>query len=376
MLKIQTHIKNHGLKKTLDKFRLNSKDLGHKVMLKYSQLNSPLQHVEVHEARGLVLDSLSFDVISMPFQRFFAHNDHLAPKLDLSNTVYTEKRDGTLIQVYYDYKSDEWCVNTMFSQCEEDLYFAGQPSGRSFKTLFMELMEEYGCSFNDFMLKHTFIFELTSQYNKVVVRYAKPELRLIGVRDLKTLKEYNFSELCAISKHIKIPIVETYQFSSIEDCVDSFNGKSFNFEGYVAWDGSNRVKIKNPAYVAVHLTKKGMTDLLDLTKPYIFLDVVKQNEIEEFKSSFPHTKSMIEKLDKDYKSLVTKLVEANKDIMPPVNITAPEKKKFAENIFTVLKKHNLNPALSSLFFLLHEGRVSTIEDYIRVYDNKKLYKLL
>jgi len=380
MLKIQTHIKNHGLKKTVDKFRLNVKDLGHKVMLKYSQLNSPLQHVEVHEARGLVLEMDTWNVMSMPFQRFFSYNDSLAPKLNWANTdgnmVVTEKRDGTLVQVYFDYIKYEWCINTMFSECEEDLYFAGQPSGRSFKTMFIALMEEYGCNFNMLETTFTYIFELTSQYNKVVVKYSKPELRLIGCRDLKTLFEWKYAELKQIANHINIPIVETYKFSSVDECVDSFNGKSFNFEGYVAWDGVNRVKIKNPAYVAVHLTKKGMTDLLDLTKPYIFLDVVKQNEIEEFKSSFPHTKTMIEKLDKDYKSLVSKLVAANKDIKPPLNISAPEKKKFAENIFGVLKTHNLNPALSSLFFLLHEGRVPTIEDYIRVYDNKKLYKLL
>jgi hypothetical protein len=85
---------------------------------------------------------------------------------------------------------------------------------------------------------------------------------------------------------------------------------------------------------------------------------------------------MIEKLDKDYKSLVTKLVEANKDIMPPVNITPFAKKQFAESIFKTLKDNDLNPSLSSIFFLLHEGKIPSIEEYLRVFDNKKLFKLL
>lgn len=345
-------------------------------MIKYSQLDSPTYAPEVHESRGLILEKDKWNIISMPFKRFFNYNDVLSPKLDWNKTHVMEKRDGTLIQIYFDYIINEWCVNTMFSECEEDLYFKGEPSGRSFKTIFFDLFKEYNSNFDLFNRTYTYVFELTSPYNKVVVSYDKPELRLISVRDLTNLKEMSFDSLIYLSNKIRIPIVETYKFSSLKECLKSFEGKSFNFEGYVAFDDVNRIKIKNPAYVAVHLTKQSSTDLLDLTKPHIFLDIVKQNEIDEFKSYFPHASELIDKLDFNYKNLIIKLNKAQESIIPPKNITPQEKKLFATNIFKSLANNNLHESLSSIFFMLHNGKIDDIQEYINNYDNKKLYELL
>lgn len=376
MLKIQEHIRNHGLDKTIKKFSLNVKDLGYKVMLKYSQLDSPNYYKEVQESRGLILEKDSWNVISYPLERFFTHNDHLAPKLDWSKTVTMEKRDGTLIQVYYDVSKGEFVCNTMFSECEELLYFKGEKSDRSFKTLYNDLFMEYGSSYDLFSKTHTYVFELTSQYNKVVVKYDKPELRLIACRNVKNLLEHNFEELCEIASHIKIPIVEVHKFSSLQECIDSFNNMSFNFEGYVAWDGVHRIKIKNPSYVVVHLTKSTEDEILDLTKPYVFLDIVKQNEIDEFISSFPHSKEIITTLDKNYKSLVSGLRKSEKEIPLPKSISIPDKKKFASDVFNVLKLNNIDPFFSSVFFLLKDGKINSVDEFVRNCDNKKLYKIL
>lgn len=376
MLKIQTHIANHGLKKTVDKFKLNLKDLGHKIMLKYSQLDSPSQNIEVHEARGLILEKDTWKVISMPFQRFFSHNDVLSPKLNWAQTHVMEKRDGTLIQVYFDYVINEWCVNTMFSECMEEISYKGVFSGISYKTMFFEVMAKYDTSFDNFDKSFTYIFELTSLYNKVVVSYETTDMHLLGARNLNTLLEVNYGQLLNISSYINIPLCKTYQFNSLSECLKSFDGMSFNFEGYVAWDGYGRIKIKNPSYVAVHLTKKKSTDLLDLTKPYIFLDIVKQNEIDEFISSFPHAKPLIESLNSKYNKLLNGLHKASELIQPPKNISTQEKKLFASSVFTTLADNKLDQSLSSIFFLMNDGKADSINDYIRQFDNKKLYNLL
>ena len=371
MLKLQEHLIQYGLEETLSKFKLNIKDLGHKVMFKYDQLRSSLVNPEVHEARGLVLAKDNWDIISMPFTRFFTHDDHYAAKLDLSTTVFTEKRDGTLIQVYWDYITDEWCVNTMFSECEDT--FFGQSI--TLKTIFLDLLKKYNTSFDYFVVGTTYIFELTSQYNRVVVRYNEPELRLIGARSILSLKEIPYDKLSLISPG-QIPVVETYNFSSMEECIESFQGKSFNFEGYVAFDGVNRVKIKNPAYVAVHLTKRMQDDLLDISKPEIFLDIVKQNEISEFSSAFPHAKELIEDLNTKYNLLIEKLNKAKIDIGVVSDSSAEAKKEFAKKVFSVLSENKINPGVSSLFFMFNDGKVNSVEEYLRNCDNKKLYKLL
>jgi len=376
MIKIQEHIRKHGLDKTISKFRLNLKDLGHKVMIKYSQLDSPKQYKEVHEARGIIFDTDKWNIMSYPFNRFFDHNDFYSPKLNWKEAVVMEKRDGSLIQVYYDYVKEEFVCNTMFSECEELLYVKGERSDLSLKTIFHDLLKEYGSSYDLFIKGNTYIFELTSQFNKVLVKYGKPELRLLSVRNLKSLQEYNWSVLNDISKGIKIPIVETYKFSSLKEALDSFKGLSFNFEGYVAWDGINRIKIKNPAYVAVYLTKSTEEEVLDLSKPYVFLDVVKQNEIDEFVSSFPHAAGIIQNLNKNYYSLIEKLNNAARIIEGPKNITKEEQKKFATSIFNAVEANGVDKSLGNVFFLIANGRVESIEDYLYQFDNKKLYKLL
>ena len=370
MLKIQEYLKAHGLDATVEKFKLQSKDLGHKVMFKYDQLESSNVHQEVHEARGLILAKDTWEVISMPFERFYNYGDFYAAKLYNVSTVYTEKRDGTLIQVYYDKFINNWCVNTMFGECN-DRMFNGE---KTFREIFDELMEEYGSSFDLFKIGNTYIFELTSPYNKVVVTYNKPELRLIGVRSLGDLKEYDFAMLEYISPRIKIPVVETYKFDSPEDCIKSFYGRSFNFEGYVAFDGINRVKIKNPAYVAVHLTHHVQSEVLDMDQPHIFLDIVKQNEIDEFKIAFPETADLINTLYSRYYSLILKLNE----IKEIVNVDAikNDKKIFAVTVLAELENRLLSKDLSAPFFMMNSGKVGSIQEYLMNCDNKKLIKLI
>ena len=367
MLKIQEHIIQHGLEETIAKFKLNLKDLGHKVMLKYDQIESSNKYIEVQEARGLVLEKGTWWIMSMPFTRFYTHDDFYAAKLDLTNTVFTEKRDGTLIQVYWDYVTETWSINTMFSECE-DKFFNREIT---LKEVFLDLMKKYDSSFDLFEKGFTYIFELTSPYNKVVVRYSEPELRLIGVKKLDTLEEYNFWLMNLVSRYIKIPLIEEYKFYSIEECLDSFQGKSFNFEGYVAFDGDNRIKIKNPAYVAVHLTKRMKDELLDITNPYIFLDIVKQNEIAEFTTSFPHASELIVDLQNRYNALIKKLHKAKEQIG-----TITDKKELSIKIQSVILENGIKPDLNSVFFMLNNGKIKSIEEYLQKCDNKKLIKLI
>jgi hypothetical protein len=375
MLKIQEHIIKHGLNETVNKFKLNFKDCGHKIMLKYDQIESSNQYEEVHEARGLVLEKNTWNILSMPFKRFFNYGDHYASKLDEKRTVYLEKRDGTLIQVYWDKVISEWCVNTMFSEANEFISVDNIKTDMTHKSLFLKKSIEYNSDLTFFDKDNTYIFELTSPYNKVVVDYDKIELRLIGCRNLNDLIEYNFDELNAISKQIKIPLVENYEFNSIEDCLNSFYNynDSFNFEGYVAFDGINRVKIKNPAYVVVHLTKRNINEI-DLSKPYMFLDIVKQNEIDEFILSFPNTKDLINNMFDKYNRTLLHLNTIKSILGIPKIIT--DKKEFANNIFTLLEEYNLDKNFSSVFFMLNENKFKSIEEFVRKMDNKKLFNLI
>ncbi len=136
-------------------------------------------------------------------------------------------------------------------------------------------------------------------------------------------------------------------------------------------DGNfNRVKIKNPAYVAVHHLKSK-------TAEHNILAIVKTNEIEEFAATFPERREEIFRLKANYDALVVKLNEAWAELEPrkPKNITASEKKAFAMAVFEVCKKFNMNE-FTGLFFSLQGGRANSVSEYLFEYDDKKLYKML
>ena len=142
-------------------------------------------------------------------------------------------------------------------------------------------------------------------------------------------------------------------------------------EGYVVVDKDfNRIKIKNPSYVAVHHLKSK-------TAEHNILTIVKSNEIEEFAATFPERKEEIYRLKTNYDLLITKLINAWMELFDyrPKDNSAAEKKQFALSVFDVAKKYNLEQ-FTGLFFALQNGKVEHIYQYMQNYDDKKLYKIL
>ena len=378
-MRIIDQIKINGFQKAIETYNLRVKDLGHKVLLKYDQLKSPKYKKEVQEARGLVLEKETWAVMSMPLYRFFDHDDILSNPLDWEKTIVMEKRDGSLIQVYWDWVLDEWSINTMFSDCSEYLYLNGEKSERTLKTLFVESLNELGANLEDFVKGYTYIFELTSPYNKVVVDYSKIETRLLAVRDISTLEEFDRERIEEEAKQLNLIPVENHNDNftivSLNGCLETFKGMSHHFEGYVAWDGVNRIKIKNPSYKVVANAQLRSKDDVDMTNKHNFLDIVKYGDITTFYMDFPNAKDFIISLNLKYMHIQSGLQNVEKELEKPKNISKPEKKKFAAQVFAKLAKYKLNKTFGSVFFLQLDKEIKT-DDYLLKFDNKKLYKAL
>ncbi len=142
-------------------------------------------------------------------------------------------------------------------------------------------------------------------------------------------------------------------------------------EGYVVVDDNfNRVKVKNPAYVAVHHLKSK-------TGEHNIMGVIKSNEIDEFSATFPERKDEIYELKKNYDILIENLeaswLELKKHL--PNNITKSEQKKYAIKVFEVVNKRDVKN-FATLFFALKDKKVEDIKTFIFNFDNKKLYKML
>lgn len=374
MLQIQNYIRQHGLNAATNKFQLKVREYDYKVLLKYDQLSAPtlMANIEVQECRGLILEKGSWDVMSLAFTKFFNADEANAHKVDWNTAHVLEKLDGTLIQVYWDWHKNEWFAGT--TGTAEGEGEVNNKMGTTFNSLFWDTVtKQY--ALNPCMLdkNHVYVFELTTPYNIVVKPHGESSATLLTVRNLVTLQEVSWKDLYMVSESLRVPLVKKFDLNAnnVGVLLKTFENMPWSEEGYVVVDANfNRIKIKNPAYVAVHHLK-------GKTAEHNIITIVKSNEIEEFASTFPERKDELLRLKENYDKLTEKLnnVWFELSTRKPKNITREEKKRYAMDVFEVCGKYDLKQ-FTGLYFGLVDGKVSSVEEFIVNYDDKLLYKML
>lgn len=232
----------------------------------------------LYECRGTIVEIIAGEapqVVCSAMPKFFNYNEPFAGEVNISNSEVTQKIDGTNIRFYF-YKG-EWHCATLGTI---DAFDA--PLGAS--SNFGELIEEViGCGIQEFAYKasfasdSTYIFELTSPKNQIVIPY---EDALWGLCIINNDTQWEMpiygSELWKLPKH--------YSFSSLEDCVKVVNELPDDEEGYVARDCDTgaRIKIKSPAYFAQHRLKGNGANSIK----YI-LSVMEQDLLDDYLSVSP-----------------------------------------------------------------------------------------
>lgn len=266
------------------------------VMLKYNQLDSDFNEEIVRECRGLILDEDSLEPISVPFFKFGNYGESYCPEIDWESAVILEKRDGSLVKVVKlgeDYLiSTNGCIDAFKAMMPDDVLCPY----KSYGELFMKAMGDRLSLLSE---GYTYMFELTSPYNKVVVPYDDIEITLIGIRDNKSLQE---ELICDSKLKDSFLLPKRYGFRTLEECIESAHSLPYSEEGYVVLDKHfNRVKIKSLEYVNVHhLRGEGV-----MTEKRI-LDIIRQNETAEYLIYFPEYKELFS----EYKRKVDDLYKA------------------------------------------------------------------
>jgi hypothetical protein len=336
------------------------------VQLKYDQIDSPMGNPIVQECRGLILDrDKNWAIIAHPFHKFFNSEEGHAAKIDWSTARVQEKVDGSLIIMYH--HDGKWHVATSGTP---DASGAINGLPMTFEKLFWETVFMEGSKShywahedpNSISPDITFMWELTSPYNRIVVQHPKPKLTLIGMRNRVTGEEYDV----ATSAPPGAPIVKHFDLTSLEAIGNSFSTISaLNQEGYVVVDASfNRVKIKHPQYVALHHLKgEGSTPS---TKGA--LAVVRQGEMEELLSYWPEWAPIFTEVRERYENLVTELETAYQDVVkkvPPVPPGVVQTDKRAQGLFrkefATLATKTRVPAV---MFSLLDGKAKSVREFL------------
>lgn len=269
------------------------------VMLRYSQIESDFTIPMVRECRGIVLDERDgFSVVSYAFDKFGNYGESYCPQIDRSTMRVTEKVDGSIMKLV---RMDDGgllvSTNGVIDAFSAKVGGFGCPFG-SFGEIFDRVLQRKLKEFGDELRSeikagYTYVFEMVSPWNRVVVPYDSENLYLIGIRNNITLKEEYFGDH-PLSRFFDVPKV--YGFGTFEDCMANAASLPWDDEGYVVMDAAfNRVKVKSTAWLAAHYLVNNHS--LSYARA---LELVRMNEVAEVLYRFPDLKGAIDECRERY----------------------------------------------------------------------------
>jgi len=374
MLEIQAYLRQHGEEASFKHFRddlhlmIKEASDGRRVLFKYDMLDSPMGNPIVQEARGLILDrGANWRVLSWPFRKFFNMGEGHAAPLDLSTATVLEKVDGTCITLYH--FDGSWRVQTL-GMIDADGQVNNAFPPRTFAQLWKETLgprpmdESY---FNDVLhLDLTFTFELATQYNRIVTRYDRPRIVLLSVRDRSTLKELAnlddiYAALHSVAPIIELPAKYPLAVTSLAEVATLAAALPQMSEGYVVVDAAfNRVKVKNPSYLALlHLKESSASSVKALVQ------LVLQNEGSEFLAYFPEFQEQYDRISVRVSAIKQRMKVLYEEI----------KGLEVQKDFALAVKASGVP-FSGILFMLRSGKIKSVDEGFLRTDPKSVVEVL
>ena len=230
----------------------------------------------VQEARGIIIDTDTLDVVCFPFRKFGKYTESYVDNIDWKTATVYEKMDGSLIKLWYDNRKRKWRFSTNSMIDAGEAYYDIE-NGKTFLDLIIN-SNNYNRLLhyiNKGKLSHeyTYLFELTSEKHQIVVKHCFTTMWHIGTRNNITAEEVE----------VRLPLIhqpDIFNIDNLEDCIYLANNE-FNivtdkialceFEGFVVVDKNwNRVKIKSDIYSILHnivnngeVSKKKLIELID-----------------------------------------------------------------------------------------------------------------
>jgi T4 RnlA family RNA ligase len=273
---------------------LKIKEDGRYVIFNYDQIRSDFSIPLVQEARGIIFDKDDWShPVCWAFNKFFNYGEPTAAEINWDTVFVTEKIDGSLMKVWWD---GDWHISTNGTINAFDAKL-NDVKVHDFEELFLEALGKYYNCFGAFTdrLDHdlTYMFELVSPYNRVVIPYEESDIYFLGARDKYTGEEFNCSSLNAGALGMgRFKRPKQYPLTSVNDCIDLAETFGWDQEGFVACDAEfNRVKIKSPAYVMAHYARNNNV----ITRKHL-IKVILDGEAEEFLCYAADYKEELEKV--------------------------------------------------------------------------------
>ncbi len=226
---------------------ISIKESGNLMILNYGiecDFSDPL----VQEARGIIINTDSLEVVCWPFRKFGNYGEVYADDIDWNTARVQEKIDGSIVKLWYDHRTDRWwwATNSMIDASEAHV----MDSAVSFMSLIRRAENYSSIPFSCLDKDKTYLFELVAPEQKIVIRYDYPYLYHIGTRSNITGQESN--DDIGICKPTEYPL------HSLSECIKAVRELNtedgdIQHEGFVVVDANwHRIKVKSPEYIYAH----------------------------------------------------------------------------------------------------------------------------
>jgi hypothetical protein len=367
------------------------------VQFGYDMLDSPKIDPIIRESRGLILDeSNNWNVVAFPFKRFFNEGEFGADTIDWSTARVQEKIDGSLIIMYW-YGGD-WHIATRGSPDasgsvgDTTTSINGETVPLTFRELFWQSAEYWfqGLSRSGlFNTGVTYMWELTSPYNRVVCDYTEvgpmgemvdgngvvtfvddiedktgyagdgSRITLIGARNNTTFRELDIRD-CIGDVHY---VVKEFPLTNLQEVLEaSVKLNPLRQEGFVVVDiNFNRIKIKSPSYVTIHHMRDGSPSRR-------LMEIIKSGESDEMITykildDFPAEKKMY----LDMKDKVENLILTTESFYDTIKDTVVQKNFALQAI---------KSPMSGAMFAVRKGQTKSIRAAILSMQTDKILDII
>lgn len=264
------------------------------VLFKYIQFQSDFNIPLVRESRGIILEKDTWEIVCLPFPKFFNSGEELAYPINFNKPYRVlEKFDGSLIKLY-NYRG-KWHVatnGTIFASSADTMY------NKNFQDLFDDIVppaqfDEFTEGLNE---NCTFLFELIHPLNPHIVDYKDEKfLALIGIRDRQYETDRDVLPYGIMFYGFNVRPARTYEVNSLNDAIElaeQYSKRGNEFEGFVISqieDGEvvGRVKIKGSKYVLLHRVLGAITQGTSLKSLIEIFLLGEESEVESYLTLFP-----------------------------------------------------------------------------------------
>lgn len=253
------------------------------IVFDYSVL-SPKNNQIVREARGLVLEKDTWNLVSKSMSGFSFKTDYnyedVLENFDWTTAKAFQKYDGCLITLYH--YNNEWITGTRFSvdgECNVASAYSEEIE-QTWKDLFIECIEFLGVDYYEFInsldKECTYSFELCSIKNKNIVIYENKFVKILSILRHSTLLEEDIFENDLFVQNYPIFLPDFVKVESYQECLDlvSLEKDPTQYEGMVVVDKYfNRIKIRSQSFdkLSYNLNPQSELEALDNIF-YVLLD--------------------------------------------------------------------------------------------------------